>query len=332
MFGLIECNDINKFKANIIEYLKDRNILKIDYGINNNTLYFSKKTKPNWLNKMIYHDNINNMLECNIKYYRITIKNIYLNTYYFESNGITNLLDYLEKNVDFIQFDIKKWCIINKNNKNYIDLINTIHKYILNEDDFKQFINDIKKIPNIENLQLDENLSYYISKFEKIEEVQDNLKLIPYIKNECLDTNNKSSETKYNINVCKDNKYINLDRKIIDTVEIADLYDKDNKCYYHNKKIGDLRSLGFQIINGVLCILDENKFTEYKKINIKKDIQINNIINKDFFFIAGLIDDKKKEKKNNINYKDKIVLGIVYDMLIKKNIKFYINIIEYKEN
>jgi len=240
------------------------------------------------------------------------------------------MTDVLNK-FEFTKIDYDLWNKLDKN----ITFSEKVNKYLLNiaTHDLIQemrIINSDIQLP----LFINKDLKYYLEKYNNISELEINKKLKPYILSECQQINTKSdgteqtisSENKYNSNICSSDKYINMDCKKIDGIEIADIYDKDNDLYFHNKKISDLRTLAAQIINGHLYIQDNNKFTKYKQTH---KIDINNTNN--YGFVAGIICCSSKNKlKTNINIKDQIILGIVSDILEQKNIKFYKDIIIYK--
>lgn len=151
------------------------------------------------------------------------------------------------------------------------------------------------------------------------------MKLIPYDCEKCIKKTkkgDKQSETEYNTFVCQNNNYICLDCKYSrsEGIEVADIYDKNNRLFFHNKKSGDLRCLGFQTILGSLVLKDKDKRDNYFKELNNKGIDYTQIDIENFKFVVGIIQMTK-----TINYKDKITLGIVYCYLKKMNIDFYID-------
>jgi hypothetical protein len=138
----------------------------------------------------------------------------------------------------------------------------------------------------------------------------------------CIDENNKQSETIYNSLVFHNNpnKYILLDRKLIEGCEIADLYDKENRLLFHNKKCGDLRVLSLQIIIGALIMKNKNKNQQFINYLINKGI--HETIANNFIYVIGIIGNNIK-----IAQKDKISLGIVNYILRQHNIELYIDFI-----
>ena len=213
------------------------------------------------------------------------------------------------------------------------------------KENFKKTINnylknDIKQIGNIKNLNnfiidnnfdnIDfDNIDIYETKYNEIPKLQEEFKLISYDCKKCIQKTkigNKQSETIYNKNVCENNdNYILLDCKytLDEGIEVADIYDKLNCLFFHNKKAGDLRCLGFQTILGSLILKNKAKCDNYFEELNKKGIDYTQINTENFKFVVGIIKMTK-----TINYKDKITLGIVYSYLQKMNIELFIDEID----
>ena len=262
------------------------------------------------------------------KKYRIIFIWIHLNIYYFEKNGAINCIDKVIEQCEFLNFERKIWnFIFNKNKNHHENVINYMN--LCTKDNY---IEEIKKINITYNNIINENIieietfSYdyfnFLDLFNSIKEIDEKFKLPPYNKNNCFDDNNKNSETIYNSLVFQNNpnKYILLDRKLIEGCEIADLYDKENRLLFHNKKNGDLRVLSLQIIIGALIMKNINKKQQY--IEKLKNKGINELIDNNFIYVIGIIGNNKK-----IAQKDKISLGIVNFILIQHNIELYIDFI-----
>jgi hypothetical protein len=177
-----------------------------------------------------------------------------------------------------------------------------------------------ENILNIETFNYD--YFNFLNLFNSIKEIEKEFKLPQYNRNNCIDENNKQSETIYNSLVFHNNpnKYILLDRKLIEGCEIADLYDKENRLLFHNKKCGDLRVLSLQIIIGALIMKNKNKNQQFINYLINKGI--HETIANNFIYVIGIIGNNIK-----IAQKDKISLGIVNYILRQHNIELYIDFI-----
>jgi hypothetical protein len=164
---------------------------------------------------------------------------------------------------------------------------------------------------------------HFIALYEKIPNLKKEYKLPSYNNKQCVDINHKQSETVYNNEVFETNphKYILLDRNCIQGCEVADLYDKDNKLLFHNKKWGDLRVLSLQIIIGALIMKNKDKHAEYMKYLKTKGIY--DIIDHNFKYVIGVIGNKTK-----IAQKDKLSLGIVNFILTQHKIELYLDNID----
>lgn len=319
-------NFILKINNTIKKQKYKNNLLYEGCLIENKENFFTKITYAYWNKKIIIKISDNNDL-IETKKYRITFNSIKYNVYYFEKNGAINCIDnVINKDFNFVNFEKKLWNNIVDTNKNHNEnVIDYINKYVENE--YKQ---DFEKTNitcnNLININID-NFNYdyfnFYNLFNDIKEINNEFKLPPYNKIECIDNNNKQSETIYNKLVFENNSdnYLLLDRKIIDGCEVADLYDIKNKLLFHNKKIGDLRILSLQIIIGALIMKNKEKSQEYFTYLIKSGI--NDKIDENFKYVIGLIGNNKK-----IAQKDKISLGIVNYILKKHNINLYIDFID----
>lgn len=271
---------------------------------------------------MAFKENINE--NKNNTHYRIVLIKYSENIYYFERNGNISVFDIINKYA-FDLFVKNKWNkIFNKN----ITFKESINNYLINDIKQTDNIKTLNKLisdNNFENIDFN-NINTYEKIYHEIPQLQEELKLIPYDYKTCIQTTkdgDKQSETIYNKNVCKKNdKYILLDCKYTHSegIEVADIYDKLNCLFFHNKKSGDLRCLGFQIILGSLLLKDKDKCDNYfEKLN-NEGIDYTQIDTENFKFVVGIIQMTK-----TINYKDKITLGIVDFYLKKMNVDFYID-------
>ena len=128
-----------------------------------------------------------------------------------------------------------------------------------------------------------------------------------------------STETKYNKLICDKypDKYLNLDIKLINRCEIADIFDKDNNLLFHNKKNKDLRLLSCQVFIGALVLKSNSK--ESLKFAKRYDIDLNN-----FKYVFGII----KERENS-SLPHKIAIGNACYILNKLNIEYFVDFIKY---
>lgn len=332
IFGLLTFDnndDFDSFKNDINNLLKKSNYINdnVKYTFNNDICIcnISKNNIPIWVGNVVYIESI--IKNKNHTHYRIVLIKYSENVYYFERNGNISVIDILDK-YSFNLFVKTKWNKLFNKNISFKELINN---YLINDikniDNIitlNKFIND----NNFENIDFN-NIDTYEKKYNEIPELPKELKLISYDYKTCIQKCkkvDKQSETIYNKNVCENNdNYILLDCKYTHSegIEVADIYDKLNCLFFHNKKSGDLRCLGFQTILGSLILKDKNKCDNYfKKLN-NEGIDYTQINTENFKFVVGIIQIKK-----TINYKDKITLGIVYCYLEKMNIDFYIDKID----
>ena len=314
-------NDINKLLEKS-HYINDNNnytfniMNDIDICICN----ISKEDVPCWINNCVFKENMNEIK--NHRHYRIVLIKYSKNTYYFERNGSIKVNDIINR-YTFDLFVRSKWIKLFNENMSFKKLINNyLINDIKNADNIKtlnKFIND----NNFEKIDFN-NINTYEEMYNKISQLQEELKLIPYDYKTCIQKTkdgDKQSETIYNKNVCENNdNYFLLDCITIDGCEVCDIYDKINNIFFHNKKSGDLRCLGFQTIIGSLVLKNRPKCDEYFDKLDKKGIDHTQINTENFKFVVGII-----QMTTTINYKDKITLGIVYSYLKKMNIDFYID-------
>lgn len=330
-FGLLTFIDnanFEVFKNDIDNLLKKGNYINdnINYSFNDDICICNiyKKEKPRWVKNVVYKNMNKNK---NHTHHRIILIQYSANIYYFEKNGIINVNDILNK-YSFDLFVKTKWNNLFDKNMSFKELINN---YLINELKNTDNVNDINQLlkeNNFENIDF-QNINTYEKIYNDIPQLQEDLKLIPYDYKTCIQKckkNDKQSETMYNKNICENNdKYILLDCKYSNSegIEVADIYDKLNHLFFHNKKSGDLRCLGFQTILGALTLKTKDKCGNYfEKLN-KDGIDYTQIDTEKFKFAVGIIQMTK-----TINYKDKITLGIVYYHLKKMNIEFYIDKID----
>lgn len=328
-FGLltfVNNDEFNSFKIDINNLLKKGNYINhnINYNFINDICIcnISKEDVPCWANNVAFKENMNE--NKNHTHYRIVLIKYSENIYYFERNGNISVFDILNKYA-FDLFEKTKWNKLFNKNKN-ISFKELINNYLINDIKQTDNIKTLNKLfgdNNFENIDFN-NINTYEKIYNGIPQLQEALKLIPYDYKTCIQKTkdgDKQSETIYNKNVCENNdKYILLDCITIDGCEVCDIYDKINNIFFHNKKSGDLRCLGFQTIIGSLVLKNRPKCDEYfEKLN-KKGIDYTQINTENFKFVVGIIQMTK-----TINYKDKITLGIVYCYLKKMNVDFYID-------
>lgn len=296
---------------------------------------FTEK-EPNWVDKTLFYDNSLNYISKN--YSRIIIYKYIPNEIFIQINGLIKLNKLLD-NYNFECVDLNVWKkdfpvnIKYKEGNNNL-LLEHIIKYRKNVymEEFKKNLknncaqldeNTINKINsyvtekiNEINLQQIQNLYYDLIDNKKI---NTNMKLEKYIVSNCLDVNNKNSETIYNSKIVenKSTQYKLLDRKLFMDCEIADIYDMSNNLLFHNKKSNDLRVLSSQILTGAIILNDinfKNNFISKFKLN-------NNLDN--FYYVFGVIKTKK------IAPKDIFSVGLACLILEQLNINYWIDEIEY---
>lgn len=288
-----------------------------------------KNDSPNWENKGIYMINRNDIINT-VNYYIIIYKYSDDIIYYERKGGIKIFEESIETKLIYksdLVHDKTKTNIENINNYiiSYFEQLNTTYLKDLVETLNKNGLDNTSKLLNNYNFN-QENKEYYIKLYEDLinnKILNKTQGLSTYYKIKCLDKNKKNSETIYNKLIAESNpKYVLLDRKFIDDCEIADIYDKENNLLFHNKKNDEVRILAFQIIIGVLVLLD------YENTKVKKYISKNNINIKNFKYVFGLI----KVKDSISSQPQKLAIGFACEMLQKNNIEYMVDFIEYDEN
>lgn len=243
LFNFNNTNDYIKFKDEITDKLNNSKYkIKKNININNNNnliIYIiEKETFPNW--KSTCYITMDDEFQ-NKTYYRIVFYKYDNNNIYFEKNGNLKILDEIIKKYNYSNIELE-----NKNITTEADLRIEIENKLLKEN--KDYINnniiknDLQSQLNITDILNIPSASLCINYYDDLllnKRININQKLIDFHNNQCIDNNNNSSETIYNKNVCENNPniYINLDRKLVQHCEIADIYDKKNKLLFHNKKI-----------------------------------------------------------------------------------------------
>ncbi len=355
---IFDDNACNLLKKHILTFLKingyESNENKLD---NFYTLKITKKSQPNWIDFLFHNfqnekknNNDKEYIYNDIRMYRIIIYKYDNNMYFLEKNGDIkiekSLVNYFnENNIDFDTINYDDWKKIvnndddnddknkNKNKDEIIILHDNIKKYLKNiKNDIKN-INNIVKINKIINIDLSENdynLKNILIKYDNLiqnKKINIDDKLIDYKVNDCKTTTayKKGDEGIYNKLACEknNNKYICLDKLIIENIEIGDIYNIDKNIFYHNKKDKDLRVLSSQITNSILMIRDDNTLTNYlNKCKLNDKIDKEKIKKCDYVF--GIIQERK-----NISLKDKLSIGLTCLILDKINIRYYCDCIKF---
>lgn len=315
-FGLVYITNKEEFENNIRECLSKNN-----YNIDSKNDYYiiSKKAKSNWVDNLIFPCNRESCEES--KKFRFVLFLYEMDIYYFEKNGAVNCIDGILIKCKPDYFEKSSW---KKNYDDELSFIENIRKYELTH----HVNNEIKGFKNNEYSYLHDftnfhyNYEDYNKLYQGIEELEENYKLPKYKELECKE-NEKSSETKYNSLVCCLNpNYILLDRSCLDGCEVADIYDRNHKLLFHNKKRGDLRVVSMQIVIGALIMKNPERCEKYYNMLLKKGIS-DDIDRDNFSFVVGIIGNNK-----NISNKDRISLGIVKHILQQHNIQLFIDFIE----
>jgi hypothetical protein len=315
--------NFNEFISKLLEILKNAKKYKLDNPefLFNNSLCIcniEKKHISKW-NSTSYYKIKND--KYNITQNRLILYKFTNTIIYIEKNGLFKLINNIINNLNNVNMVFKE------KNINSIDTLhNEINNFLLNTKEKIEYLNNISneyniKIPYIENNEY--TLANFINLYDDLinnKLIDINKKLDIYNYKDCIDNiKGHSTETKYNELICKKNpdKYINLDIKFINNCEIADIYDKQNKLLFHNKKNKDLRILSCQIINGALILKSK---IDKSLIFIKNyNIDIDN-----FKYVFGII-----KEKNNITLPNKIDIGFACHILKKLNIEYYVDLIEY---
>jgi hypothetical protein len=280
----------------------------------------SKEDKPNWFSTCIIKKPSLEKIK-NTHTYRIVIYKFTDLIIYVEINGGIQIFDATIDKYNSEIFNLPKNItidILNDKINNFLCKDELLFDNI-NEICIEKFNEPFDIIINPNEYSMDIFLQKYNDLIEN-KKIDDANKLPKYIRGNCLDKNNKSSETAYNKFVCDSNleKYVNLDRHVIDGCEISDIFDKQNNLLFHNKKNNDLRVLACQIFIGALILKNRSE----KCINFieKYNIDVNN-----FKYVFGLIQTNKK-----IALKDKLSIGNTCFILNKLDIEYYVDIIEYE--
>lgn len=325
---LINFNNIinlNSFISELINKFKNSN----EYTIDNSNFNFTgkicicnieKHSVPNWNSTSYYKIQIPKQ---NITQYRIILYKYTDLTIYIEKNGQFKLLDSF---LDEDKYDIMKLKFTSKNIDTPEKLHSEINNFLLNKNIIKE-INNINLEYNSSSPQLindndrEYTLDTFISLYDDLvsnKQLSNDKKLDSYNYNDCLETKG-STETKYNKLVCEKypDKYLNLDIKLTNRCEIADIFDKQNNLLFHNKKNKDLRLLSCQVFIGALVL--KNKSPECLNFINKYGIDINN-----FKYVFGII----KEKETS-SLPHKIAIGNACYILNKLNIEYFVDFIEY---
>jgi hypothetical protein len=326
-FGILYIDNIEDFKTECNDNIKKKNYYgeNIIIGIDN---IYTKQIKTKTIKKLENPKDLSHY-----KKYRIYISLYNGNQYFLEKNGSINCIDDVLKKYDFNNFEIAIWYKILKENKD-IDFNKQIDAYLTRYNNIihTNTISDIYiklKEKGISCTDLVIPNSTYPDTIKSFTEVnvisQDSdLKLPKYDKKTCVE-HNKQSEGKYNQLICNGNpdRYILLDKIISDGIEVADVYDKNYKTFFHNKKRGDLRVLCLQVYTGAIIMKDEKQRQKYNDNLKKKGI---NTINGEFSYVLGIIGENKK-----ISLKDKLSIGILSTFLKSHNINLSIDYIDVVE-
>ncbi len=319
-----EFNDKMKHVYESQRNYKFKNNVNISF-INNFEGELYKETRPNWSKNRLYIKN--------------NISDSHDVTYYYIS------VTYIGDDLCFIEIcgDIKIW---NKTIAEYdciITIDNADKAVVSTPADLKKII-DIKIIKSLSPEQLTPNmplslhdlnllntiiknddythqnmLNYYNDLIAN-KNVSNECKLNDYIKDQCLDKNNNSSETIYNSNICSNNtsRYTLIDRTQGQTkgCEIADIYDIIMKRLIHNGKTNKLPYLALQIKLSALSLNsgDYNDFCD------KYNIDVAN-----YTYVFGII------MNGNISHRDKLAIGETCYSLDQLKIPYLIDLIKYIE-
>ena len=318
-------NNQNSFITELINKFKNSNEYKIDnpnFNFNDKLCIcnIEKHSIPNWNSNCNYKIQFSKQ---NITQYRMILYKYTDLTIYIEKNGHFKILEsILSEN----KYDIIKIKTISKNIDTPEKLHNEINNFLLNKNIIKEINNIYLQYNNLSPQLINDNdteytLDRFISLYDDLvsnKQLSNDKKLDSYNYNDCLEAKG-STETKYNRLICEKypHKYINLDIKLTNRCEIADIFDKQNNLLFHNKKNKDLRLLSCQVFIGAL-VLKSNSKESLNFIN-KYDINKNN-----FKYVFGII-----KEKENISLPHKIAIGNTCYILNKLNIEYFVDLIEY---
>ena len=169
------------------------------------------------------------------------------------------------------------------------------------------------------------------------------MKLPPYL------INRYNSESDYNNEICKISKIngkmqqkhrlICLDGQIVNGVEIADLYDINNKYLYHIKRdTKNIRVLSSQLANSALLLNyyanmltasqphHHNNKSDKLYDDLDKYVKSNKIDVLNTTYVFGII-IPKNYKLQNISINSRLSIGITCRILSSLNLKYYIDFI-----
>jgi hypothetical protein len=169
------------------------------------------------------------------------------------------------------------------------------------------------------------------------------IKLPPYL------INRYNSESDYNNEICKISKIrgkvqqkhrlICLDGQIVNGVEIADLYDINNKYLYHIKRdTKNIRVLSSQLANSALLLNyyanmltttqphHHNNKSNKLYDDLDKYVKSNKIDVLNTTYVFGII-IPKNYKLQNISINSRLSIGITCRILSSLNLKYYIDFI-----
>jgi hypothetical protein len=188
---------------------------------------------------------------------------------------------------------------------------------LLNNNNYSGFIPEL-----IYNDDADYTLDNFVRLYDDLittKQLSNDKKLDTYNYYDCLEGKG-STETKYNKLICEKypDKYINLDTKLIERCEVADIFDKQNNLLFHNKKNKDLRLLSCQVFIGAL-VLKHKSTPECLSFIETYGIDVNN-----FKYVFGLI----KEKENS-SLPHKLAIGNACHILKKLNIEYFVDFIGF---
>lgn len=195
-----------------------------------------KYSSPHWNSTCYYKSNTTNK---NVSWYRIILYKYSDLTLYIEKNGQLNIFCDI---LDDIKYDI-----MNINISKNIDCPEKLKREISNSLTNQNIITEINQFlkDNNSSTHFETDDNYNLETFTNLYDDLIKNKLLPldkklddYVYTDCLEPKG-STETKYNKLMCEKypDKYINLDIKLANRCEIADIFDRVNNLLFHNKKI-----------------------------------------------------------------------------------------------